>query len=131
MDPDACDVDRSPLGEMPAEDYYEEGCDGTEAFVVLDDVYEEVPENSEVHDHVEGACEAAASTLKSVGDSTFDFSTVPQIQVNEEPEKGKGKSVEELLGEKDKGLSARVLEPIEKAEEGWKIWESGSVSGGE
>lgn len=140
-DIDACDVDRSPLGEMSAEDFYADGFDANSSFVFLDDVYEEV-EVEISKQEIDGMAyeTAAASLLKSKINTTFDFSTVPQIRIQTETEleveveyKGKGKSIEELMkiDRSVAGLPAAVLQPIEKAEEGWKIWESGSVSGDE
>lgn len=38
---DACDVDRSPLGELSAEDFYDDGLDANSTCVFEDDVYEE------------------------------------------------------------------------------------------
>lgn len=109
----AIEVDRAPLGDLAAEDFYAEGCDGESVFIIASDV----PEEGEAE-------------VKVPVSASFDFS--PEIDV-----KGKGKEVhvdvnvdvDELM-RKDDGESApkaALLEPIEKAEEGFEVWESGSA----
>lgn len=41
MEEDACDVDRSPLSELPVEDFYDERLDANSAFAIFDNFYEE------------------------------------------------------------------------------------------
>jgi len=102
----AIDVDRSPLGDLAAEDFYAEGCDGTSMFII--------PAEEEVETDVEDA------------KPTFDFA--PEIDI-----KGKGKEValdvEELMRKDDfeAAPKAVLLEPIERAKEGFEVWESGSA----
>ena len=58
---------------------------------------------------------------------TFDFTA-------EVVGKGKGVEVDVNLGvvvEGVEGGKARLLEPIERVEEGWSVWESGSAKGDE
>lgn len=109
IDDGACDIDRAPLGEMPAEDFYAEGCDGSSVFII--------PTES---DPAESEEDAEAVPM------TFDF--IAEV-------KGKGKEIDvEALMQKDDFVSARkaaLLEPIEKAEEGFEVWESGSAKGDE
>ena len=103
-DEDACDIDRLPLGEMKAEDFYAEGCDGESVFLVPG---ESDPTGDE-----------AARELEQIP-TTFDF--LAEV-------KGKGKEVEmdvEGLMAKDHfavAPQAALLEPIEKAEEGFEVW---------
>lgn len=105
----AIDVDRSPLGDLAAEDFYAEGCDGTSVFII--------PAEEEVETDVEGESKPM-----------FDFA--PEIDI-----KGKGKEVsldvdvEQLMRKDDfeAAPKAVLLEPIEKAEEGFEVWESGSA----
>jgi hypothetical protein len=98
----AIDIDRSPLGDLAAEDFYAEGCDGSSVFVIPSDSPEE-------------ECESEVPV-------TFDFS--PEIDI-----KGKGKElqvdVDELLRKDDFEMAPKavLLEPIEKAEEGFEVWE--------
>jgi len=104
---DAIEVDRCPLGEMPAEDFYAEGCDAEAVFLVN--------EGEDETDHEENHPAAE-----------FDFLGGT---------KGKGRQVDvDALMQKDDfepGRKAALLEPIEKAEEGFDVWESGSAQGDE
>lgn len=105
VDEGACDVDRAPLGDLAAEDFYAEGCDGESVFLVPAEASEEEEQSAD--------CQ-----------TTFDF--IADL-------KGKGKELDiDTLMSKD-GLApkAKLLEPIEKAEEGFELWESGSAKDGE
>ncbi|TVY15772.1 hypothetical protein LARI1_G005865, partial [Lachnellula arida] len=100
----AIDIDRSPLGDLAAEEFYAEGCDGQSVFIIASDEAVE-----------EEGCEPEAS-------ATFDFT--PEMDV-----KGKGKEVQvdvDALMRKDDfevAPKAMLLEPIEKADEGFEVWE--------
>jgi hypothetical protein len=115
VDEGAIDIDRCPLGEMAAEDFYAEGCDGSSVFLIPSDPNS--PEEEDVEEPL------PVSTLP-----TFDF--LAEV-------KGKGKGVEldvdELMRKDDWNIApkAKVLEPIEKADEGFSLWESGSDHGAE
>ncbi|KAH9219363.1 hypothetical protein DL95DRAFT_384416 [Leptodontidium sp. 2 PMI_412] len=101
-DENAIEVDRAPLGDLAAEDFYGE----------------EVEVDADVSEGEVGVAK------------TFDF--VADVV-------GKGKGVEvdidALMESKFEAGSgsgnARLLEPIEKVEEGWSVWESGSAKGDE
>jgi hypothetical protein len=114
----AIDIDRSPLGEMAAEDFYAEGCDCSS--VILVDAEAETTNASE---------EDSAIPLIS---TTFDFTAEQHADC-----KGKGKAVnidvDELMTKDDFDVApkAALLCPIEKAEEGFEVWESGSAKGDE
>merc|ERR1711977_809885 len=107
VDENAIEVDRAPLGDLVAEDFYGEGVGAGEVVVVGED-------GEESHEQ-----EQEREREQSVGvvgvAKTFDF-TAEVV--------GKGKGVEGVEGGK-----ARLLEPIERVEEGWSVWESGSAKG--
>lgn len=105
LDEGAIDVDRAPLGDLAAEDFYAEGCDGESVFLVPAEASEEEEQVDE--------CPV-----------TFEF--IAEV-------KGKGKEIDiDALMTKD-GFApkAKLLEPIEKAEEGFELWESSSAKDGE
>ncbi|KAH8656510.1 hypothetical protein BGZ60DRAFT_417144 [Tricladium varicosporioides] len=105
----AIDVDRSPLGDLAAEDFYAEGCDGESVFLIPSDIAEgeETEHEEQEQDHIP---------------MTFDF--VAEV-------KGKGPEIdiESLMRKDDFTMAPKavLLEPIEKAEEGFQLWESGSA----
>ena len=102
---DACDIDRAPLGEMNAEDFYAEGCDGESVFII--------PTESDPADE-----ETEAGEVGEAVPMTFDF--IAEV-------KGKGKEINiEDLMQKDNFVvapKATLLEPIEKTDEGFEVWE--------
>lgn len=109
------EVDRRVLGEVPVEDLYTEDA-AAEAVIVAD-------ENEASHDLGEAVTLNAAS---------FDLDTDPPSL----DRKGKGKAVDvadvDELMRKSEALApekAALLQPLEKAEEGWVVWESGSANG--
>lgn len=107
------ELDRAPLGDLAAEDFYAEGCDGESVFLVHSEEEDEVEEHAEV----------------PVG---FNVSAEP---------KGKGKEVEvdaipqldiDTLMSRDRfeaAPKAFLLQPIEKAEDNFEIYESASANG--
>ncbi|OBT84349.1 hypothetical protein VE02_07250 [Pseudogymnoascus sp. 03VT05] len=110
------EVDRKVLGEVPIADLYAEDAAG-EVIVPADDVVELGP-----------------SPL-SAPEFEFSSSAVVEERVVEEKvveeEVDVVAAAEELMAEVLAPQSAALLEPIEKAEEGWSVWESGSVGGDE
>lgn len=104
IDDGACDIDRAPLGEMLAADFYAEGCDGSSVFII--------PAESDLT-NAEGLEEAEEAVPM-----TFDF--IAEV-------KGKGKDIDvDSLMQKDDFVSApkaALLEPIEKVE-GFEVWVS-------
>ncbi|KAG4435050.1 hypothetical protein IFR05_009474 [Cadophora sp. M221] len=102
-DENAIEVDRAPLGDLAAEDFYGD---------------------------VVGDADGEGNVELSEGEvgvaKTFEFGADVV---------GKGKGVEvdiDALMEGGSGSGkARLLEPIEKVEEGWSVWESGSAKGDE
>lgn len=108
IDDGAIDVDRCPLGEMPAEDFYAEGCDGESVFLILADAAEDGDAAE-----LEPALESASATFGLSVPTTED--------------------VDELMRkcDSDAAPKAALLEPLEKAEEGFEVWESGSAKGDE
>ncbi|ELR06869.1 hypothetical protein VC83_01713 [Pseudogymnoascus destructans] len=105
------EVDRQVLGEVPIGDLYAEDAAG-EVIVQADDLVELGP-----------------SPL-SAPEFEFSSSAVVERKVAEE-EVDVVAAAEELMAEVLAPQSAALLEPIEKAEEGWSVWESGSVGGDE
>jgi len=104
LDEGAIDIDRSPLGDLTAEDFYAEGCTASDVFLVEEEEEEET----------KPAC-------------SFDF-TVERSEVDL---KGKGKAVEELMMKSDVAVpeKAALFQPLEKAEENFELWESNSEKG--
>jgi hypothetical protein len=100
----AIECDRAPLGDLAAEDFYAEGCDGESVFLVAAEGEEE-----------EGDEQVPLS---------FDFVV---------EDKGKGVDIDVLMLKDDivAAPQAKLLEPIEKAEEGFELWESSSAKGEE
>lgn len=93
----AIECDRSPLGDLAAEDFYAEGCDGESVFLVTAEDDEEEEE------------EQVPASFNFVADT-------------------KGKDIDiDVLMQKDDMVAApqaKLLEPIERAEEGFELWES-------
>lgn len=114
VDDGAIDIDRSPLSDLAAEDFYADGCDGESVFLIPSDAADACDEE----------CDQEPVPLM------FDFAADVQ---------GKGKKltidaeVDALMthNEGDVAPKAALLEPIEKAEEGFEVWESGSAKGDE
>ncbi|KFZ11095.1 hypothetical protein V502_07749 [Pseudogymnoascus sp. VKM F-4520 (FW-2644)] len=108
------EVDRQVLGEVPIGDLYAEEAAG-EVIVPADDVVELGP-----------------SPLSA---PEFEFSSSAPLEETVVEEKREEVDVvaaaEELMTEVLAPQSAALLQPMEKAEEGWSVWESGSVGGDE
>ena len=108
------EVDRQVLGEVPIGDLYADDAAG-EVIVPADDVVELGP-----------------SPLSA---PEFEFSSSAVVEeevvVEEKEVVDVVAAAEELMAEVLAPQSAALLEPIEKAEEGWSVWESGSVGGDE
>ena len=125
----AIDIDRSPLGDLAAEDFYAEGCDGASVFLIGGDVAEEeevIVKEDEPEQQQEREPEVVVEEETPV--ATFDF--ISEV-------KGKGKELDmnviDALMFKDPdalALKAALLEPLEKAEENFDLWESGSAKDG-
>jgi hypothetical protein len=115
----AIEIDRSPLGEMPAEDFYSEGCDGESVFIVPGEQEE---------DDGDSALEQDSEHLEEINAAPmgFDFCVEGELGVDVSEE-----VVDALMrkSEWDVAPKAALLEPIEKAEEGFQVWESGSAKG--
>ena len=118
LDDGAIDIDRCPLGEMPAEDFYAEGCDGESVVLVP------AEEDDEAEDGAQEPEQDSPSVLAAP--VTFDFC----VKGKEEPSDA---IVDELMRKSDWDVApkAAVLEPLEKAEDGFQVWESGSAKGDE
>lgn len=121
----AIEVDRCPLGDLVAADFYAaDCCDGSEGVVLVAD---EADASALITPPHEDALDAGEASLGVA--STLDFAA--DII-------GKGKGVEVdidvLMARSAEGAAApaaKLLEPIESAEAGWTVWESGSAKGDE
>lgn len=116
------EVDRQVLGEVPIGDLYAEDAAG-EVIVPADDVVELGPSPL-------SAPEFQFSSSAVVEEPVVEEPVVEE-EVVEEKEVDVVAAAEELMAEVLAPQSAALLEPIEKAEEGWSVWESGSVGGDE
>lgn len=126
LDEGAIEVDRAPLGDLVAEEFYAEGCDEKSVFLVPRDAAEENEVGVEV-DEVEERAQAQVEVPLSI---SFDFSAEL---------KGKGKEVDNhhqfdididtLMSRNtfEAAPKAALLQPIEKAEEGFEVWEESVV----
>lgn len=132
---DAIEVDRSPLGDLAAEDFYAEGCDSTSIFVVVDD---EVEVQTETETAVEPEVVVVAEEQIIVEQEVVEKELVVVEQeiideVSAFDIKGKGieldVEVEALMSREEDVVApvAALFEPIEKAEENFELWESGSA----
>ena len=140
---DSIDIDRSPLGDLAAEDFYAPGCDGTSVFLISSDAVEEEVVQEEQQEPVQEqpqeliqeqelempVHEEQVELVVPPSTQTFDF--ISEV-------KGKGKEIDmsiiDALMFKDPDAlapKAALLEPIEKAEENFDLWESGSAKDGE
>jgi hypothetical protein len=128
----AIDVDRAPLGEMAAEEFYAEGVTENDVVLVADEEAETAEGDHEASAPVEAEYQqtALAEPESSPLDLTceFDFSVeAPPMQ----DDQGMGKAVEDLMMKLDSEApaQAKLFEPLEKAEEGFEVWESSSAKG--
>lgn len=119
MEEGAIDVDRSPLGEMRKEDFYAEGCDEKSVFVILPDPEPEYEAEAEAS----VAEEPVSSEREEQIPEPETFNPLPEpVLAAYTPGKGKGKEIDiDFLMQK------RVVEPIEKPEADFVVWESGSA----
>ncbi len=118
---DAIEVDRCPLGDLAAENFYAEGCDGESVVFVQDD------EVVEGEGEGEGVSEVQPESELSVEVEVVAEDKGKEIQVEVEVE------VAQLM-QKDAfevAPQAALFEPIEKAEEGFEVWERGRAKEGE
>lgn len=116
---------------MSAEDFYAEGCDG--ASVVLVAAEQEVPQQQE-EPVVEEQPEILIEEQQEI---VIETPPVPTFEcISEDNEKGKEvdmSTIDALMFKDPDALApqAALLEPIEKAEENFELWESGSAKDGE
>lgn len=98
------DIDRAALGELCAEEFYAEGVKEGDVVLVVDE--DEKDENIVA----DGGDKELALTVDA-------------------PVKKMGKDVDDLMMKRSDVVAkqAALLEPIEKAEEGFDVWESGSA----
>lgn len=119
IDAGEIDIDRSPLGDLAAEDFYAEGCSSSSVFVIASDEPVEEEESAPVDEN----------SLPAVP-MTFDFVAEVKGKGREVPmETVASLNVEALMQKDDFEIApkASLLEPLEKAEENFEIWASGSA----
>ena len=104
----AIEIDRSPLRDLAAEEFYAEGC--TSADVIL--VHDDEPDTED----------------KTTSNVTPAVETPVVVELDR---KGKGRAVEELMAKSDREApsQAALFAPLEKADEGFEVWESASAKG--
>ena len=101
----AIDIDRQVLGEIDIKEFWSKGHDDDFIIVADDDEHNEI------------------SALAPSINKNFDFRAATPSQVSQ-------CHVTALIAN-DTPEHARLLEPIEKAEDGFELWESGSAKGAE
>lgn len=123
---DEIEIDREPLGALKAEDFYPEGCDESSVFLIPSS------ESTSTADLPQENSELDLSPEKNKG-INLDFGVVSEEEAMVEAEEVvEEKTIDELMARDDAApRKAALLQPIEKAEEGWTLWESGSVDGEE
>lgn len=113
------EVDRQVLGEVPIGDLYAEEAAG-EVIVPADEVVEL------------GPSPLSAPEFEFSSSAAVEETVVEETVVEEKREEvDVVAAAEELMTEVLAPQSAALLQPMEKAEEGWSVWESGSVGGDE
>ncbi|EHL01955.1 hypothetical protein GLAREA_04728 [Glarea lozoyensis ATCC 20868] len=118
-DENAIEVDRSPLGDLAAEDFYAAGCDEKSIFVILPDetAEDEVP-----------VPEDALPVAEDVAPLTSSFDFVAEVKGKSPVREQRVLDIDALMRKDDEvAPKAALLEPIERAEEGFEVWESGSA----
>ncbi|QSZ33996.1 hypothetical protein DSL72_005576 [Monilinia vaccinii-corymbosi] len=118
----AIDVDRSPLGEMKKEDFYPEGCDEKSVFVILPDPEPEYEVEVSAEKQGEAGPSEQAPTSKTR--PSLPLQEPEPVSMAYTPVKGKGKGKEIDL---DSLEQKNVVEPIDKPEADFVLWESGSA----
>ncbi|CAG8982012.1 hypothetical protein HYALB_00004881 [Hymenoscyphus albidus] len=118
------DIDRSPLGDLAAEDFYAEGCCSSSVFIIAPDETASDSDSAPVDEN--------SAPAIPVADLPFDFNSDIKGKGREIPEHEAMPSnltVDALMAKNDYELApkAPLLEPIEKAEEGFEIWASSSA----
>ena len=124
MEEGAIDVDRAPLGEMRKEDFYAEGCDEKSVFIILPD-----PEPEASVEEEEAEKEAEAPLEEEEEQVPEPQSTIPlpePVSKAYTPGKGKGKGKGKEI-DIEFLMQKKVVEPMEKPEADFVVWESGSA----
>lgn len=120
---DEIDIDREPLGALKAEDFYPEGCDESSVFLI--------PSSDHLPSSEEPTQEGQELDLSPEKNKGIDLGLGSEEGMIE-TEVVEERTIDELMSRDDSApRKAALLQPIEKAEEGWTLWESGSVDGEE
>jgi len=139
----AIEIDRSPLGDLEAEEFYAEGCTSSDVVLVADEEAEGESDEPLVHSaesfepETHGQPDSGETHQESIDlggmdgvpddipSCSFDFS-IPAEEWRVDL-----KAVDQLMtkSDSDAPAQAKLFEPLEKAEEGFEVWESGSARG--
>lgn len=138
------EIDREPLGMLAARDFYPEGCDEESVFLLPSE--EPSDENTLPSEEVENTLSPPFE--ENLLSSDQELNAIPlssEVEVDFEISKGKeiDLGLEDVRVEQEERVDvdylmcrdenapkkAALLQPLEKAEEGWVLWESGSVDG--
>jgi hypothetical protein len=132
----AIEIDREPLRDLVAEEFYPEGCgEGDVVFVADEEHEDETPALLLSSTHTLSPTSPALSlpTPLSADLTACEFDFTVNMSSSDMDVKGKGRMVEidELMEKSNSEMPAQaaVFAPIEKAEEGFEVWESGSAKG--
>jgi hypothetical protein len=118
LDSDAIDIDRSPLSDLAAEDFYAEGCDGSSNFIIPAELCDEVEVEAE---HNESYEQVGAPEISEEAAYQVEMENKLDLEIDALMQKSPFATAPK----------AALLEPIEKAEVGFEVWESGSAKGDE
>ncbi|TGO69991.1 hypothetical protein BOTNAR_0005g00730 [Botryotinia narcissicola] len=125
MEEGAIDVDRAPLGEMRKEDFYAEGCDEKSVFIILPDPEPEVSVEEE-EEEAEKETEAPLEQKEQIPEPQTTTPLPEPVSTAYAPGKGKGKGKGKEI-DIEFLMQKKVVEPMEKPEADFVVWESGSA----
>jgi hypothetical protein len=129
----AIEIDRLPLGNLEAEDFYAEGCTSADVVLVPEEGEPEEPQEAEYQD--QPTYDDIPKETTDVGSfnnvpediqrQSFDFS-FPSNEWRVDLQ-----AVDELMTKSDAEApqQAKLFEQLEKAEDGFEVWESSSAKG--
>jgi hypothetical protein len=118
----AIEIDRAPLTDLVAEEFYADGCSDKDFVYIVEDE-DDVP----VTQVAQNAPDNYVEECKFDVDAGIDGETEMEGANNE----GRGKPTVDELMQRSSEIAehAALFEPLEKAEEGFEVWESESAKG--
>lgn len=119
---------RGPLGELNAEDYYPEGCDGSSVVIIAEDDEDSGNAGKDEQQQLSTVASALAPVVVAPEEVPLPFESDEDLTFSPEPKVEVDVSIDVLMGkESDEPASkAAVLQPIEGTGESFELWESGS-----